>query len=270
MSVHPTAIIEDAADLAAGVSVGPYCHVGPDVALEAGVELISHVSVAGATRLGAGTRVWPFAALGHQPQDLKFAGEASRLEVGPGAMIREHVTIHTGTAGGGGVTRVGAGALVMAGCHVAHDCQLGEGAILASGVALGGHVELGPRAVIGGQSAVHQRVRIGAHAFLGGLSGLDRDLIPYGAAVGNRAVLSGLNLVGLKRAGLPRAMVEALRGAYRLIFEDAASPTEGAAAAAARWPDLAPVQELVGFVRDSAAEGRHLCLPAPPGRKARQ
>lgn len=262
MSIHPTAIVEDGARLAEAVTVGPYCVVGPEVSLEAGVELLAHVVVAGATVVGAGTRVWPFASLGQQPQDLKYRGEPTRLEIGPRCMIREHVTVHTGTMGGGGLTRIGAGCLLMAGCHVAHDCRLDEGVILASNAALGGHVEIGAFAVIGGSSAIHQRTRIGEHAFVGGLSGVDRDVIPYGAAAGNRAVLKGLNLVGLRRRGLPRPEIAALRGAYRLIFQSGKRPAEGAEEAAAAYPDCAPVQRLAAFVR--AEPARHLCLPREP------
>lgn len=263
MSIHPTAIVEDGARLAEGVTVGPYCMVGPRAVLEAGVELLAQVVIAGETHIGRGARVWPFAALGHQPQDLKYRGEPTRLEIGAGAMIREHVTVHTGTAGGGGVTRIGAGCLVMSGCHIAHDCRLGERVIVASNSALGGHVEVGEQAVIGGASAIQQRVRIGAHAFVGGLSGVDRDVIPYGAAVGNRAVLTGLNLVGLKRQGVAQEDIEALRAAYRMIF-GAGGPglpdiAERAGEAAAAWPDVRPVQRLAAFVR--AAPERHLCLP---------
>lgn len=258
-SVHPTAIVEDGARLADGVAIGPYCVVGRRATLEARVELISHVAVAGETRIGEGTRVWPFASLGHQPQDLKYRGEATRLEIGRACMIREHVTVNTGTAGGGGLTRIGAGSLVMAGCHVAHDCRLGEGVILSSNAALGGHVEIGEFAVIGGLAAVHQHVRIGAHAFIGGLSGVDRDVIPYGAAVGNRATLAGLNLVGLKRRGFGRAEIEALRAAWHMIFAAGRPPADGAAEAAATYPASEPVQRLVAFVRADPA--RHLCLP---------
>lgn len=259
MSIHPTAIVADGARLADGVTVGPYCVVGPQVTLEAGVELLAHVVVAGETAIGDGTRVWPFASLGQQPQDLKYRGEPTRLEIGPRCMIREHVTVNTGTAGGGALTCVGAGCLLMAGCHVAHDCRLDDGVILASNVILGGHVEVGAFAVIGGSSAIQQRVRIGEFAFVGGQSGVDRDVIPYGAAVGNRAVLKGLNLVGLKRRGLPRAEIAALRDAYRLIFHGGKRPAEGAAEAAAAYPDCAPVQRLAAFV--DASPARHLCLP---------
>ena len=262
MTVHPTAIVEDGARLAGDVVIGPYCTVGPRVVLEEGVELGSHVVIAGETRVGAGTRVWPFAALGHRPQDLKYRGEATRLEIGPRAMIREHVTIHRGTDGGGGVTRLGGGCLVMAGCHVAHDCLLGEGVVVSSGAALGGHVEVGDFAAIGGLAAVHQRVRIGAHAFVGGLSGVDRDLIPFGMGLGNRATLAGLNLVGLKRRGFDRSVIEALRAAYATIFEGRGPLAERAAEAAAAFPGVRPVQELAAFIR--ADSSRHFCLPREP------
>lgn len=259
MTVHATAIVEDGARLADDVTVGPYCTVGAEVTLEAGVELVSHVVVAGETRIGAGTRVWPFASLGHRPQDLKYRGEATRLEIGPRAMIREHVTINRGTAGGGGVTRLAAGCLVMAGCHVAHDCRLGESAILASGAVLGGHVEVGDFASVGGLAAVHQHVRIGAHAFVGGLSGVDRDVIPFATAIGNRATLAGLNLVGLKRRGFDRDEIDTLREAYRMIFATDGSLAERAARTAAAYPDAEPVQRLVAFIR--ADTSRHFCRP---------
>ncbi len=259
MIIHPTAIVADGAHLADEVTIGPYCTVGPEVTLEAGVELVSHVVVTGETRIGAGTRVWPFASLGHQPQDLKYGGEATSLAIGPRVIIREHVTINRGTAGGGGATRLGAGCVVMAGCHVAHDCRLGESAILASGAVVGGHVEVGDFASVGGLAAVHQRVRIGAHAFVGGLSGVDRDVIPFATAIGNRATLAGLNLVGLKRRGFGRDAIETLRKAYRMIFTADGSLAERAARAADAYPDAEPVQQLVAFIR--ADTSRHFCLP---------
>ena len=260
MTIHPTAIVEDGARLADGVSIGPYCTVGPNATLEAEVELVSHVVVAGDTRVGEGSRVWPFASLGHQPQDLKYRGEPTRLEIGPRTMIREHVTINPGTAGGGGVTRVGAECLIMAGCHVAHDCRTGDGVVLASGAAIGGHVEIGDFAAVGGLAAIHQHVRIGTHAFVGGLSGVDRDVIPYGTALGNRAALAGLNLVGLKRRGFERDVVEALRAAYRMIFEGEGPLAERAAEAGAAHTDIEPVQRLVAFIV-GADTSRRFCLP---------
>ncbi|MFQ5564989.1 MAG: acyl-ACP--UDP-N-acetylglucosamine O-acyltransferase [Paracoccaceae bacterium] len=265
MTVHPTAIVEDGARLAGDVTIGPYCTVGRHVTLEAGVELVSHVAVAGHTRVGARTRIWPFASIGHQPQDLKFAGEESRLEIGAACMIREHVTMNPGTSGGGLLTRVGSNCLFMMGCHVAHDCQIGDNVIMANNAHLAGHVEIGEFAVLGGLSAVHQFVRIGAHAMVGGVSGVDKDVIPFGSVIGNRAELGGLNLVGLKRRGFDRGDIHALRGAYRLIFHgegagaDDAALAERAARAGQAYPQCEPVQQMVAFI--AAGKARNFCTP---------
>lgn len=257
--IHPTAIVEDGARLGADVRIGPYCVIGPDVELEDGVELVSHVAVAGHTRLGAGTRVWPFASLGHQPQDLKFAGETSYLEIGAGNTIREHVTMNPGTAGGGLTTRVGDGGLFMVGSHVGHDCQIGDSVILANNATLAGHVSVGNFAVLGGLCAVHQHVRVGPHAMVGGMSGVEKDVIPFGSVIGNRAELGGLNVVGLRRRGFDRATIQALREAYKAIFWGEGSLAERAAAAAARWPEVEPVREMTDFVLSDTA--RSFCTP---------
>jgi len=259
VTVHPSAIVEDGARLARDVTIGPYCVVGRDSELGAGVELISHVAVAGHTRIGARTRIWPFASIGHAPQDLKYRGEACTLEIGPGCMIREHVTMNPGTTGGGLHTRVGAECLFMAGSHVAHDCQVGDHVVLANGATLAGHVEVGDHAVLGGLTAVHQYVRIGQHAIVGGMSGVEKDVIPFGSALGNRAALAGLNLVGLKRRGFGREAIAALRAAYRMIFEEGSVLAEGAAKAAAAYPAEETVQALCAFIRTGGA--RHFCTP---------
>ena len=259
MSLHPTAIIEDGARLGAGVSVGPYCVVGPEVELADGVTLEAHVAVAGRTRVGPRTRIWPFASIGHQPQDLKYAGEASRLDIGADCMIREHVTANPGTTGGGMVTRIGDGCLLMVGAHVGHDCHLGPGVILANNATLAGHVSVGERAFLGGLCAVHQFVRLGAHCMVGGMSGVEKDVIPFGSVLGNRAELGGLNLVGLKRRGFGRETIHAIRSAYRMIFEGAGALADRAAEAARAWPDCAPVQEMTGFILADSA--RKFCTP---------
>lgn len=259
MTVHTTAIVEDGARIAENVSIGPYCTVGPDVTLAEGVELISHVVVAGRTHIGAGVRIWPFASIGHQPQDMKYRGEDSYLEVGAGCKIREYVTMNPGTVGGGLYTRVGANCLLMAGCHVAHDCQVGANVVLANNVVLAGHVEIGESAILGGMSAVHQFVRIGAYAMVGGMSGVDKDVIPYGSAMGNRAELGGLNMVGLKRRGVGRDTIHALRDAYRMIFESGGALVENAALASEAYPDVAPVQRIAEFI--SAGTSRNFCTP---------
>lgn len=259
MTIHPTAVVADGARVETGAVIGPFCVVGANVELAERVELVSHVVVAGRTRVGPGTRIWPFASVGHQPQDLKYRGEASRLEIGARCSIREHVTVNPGTAGGGMVTRIGDGCLVMAGAHVAHDCRLGEGVVMVNAATLGGHVEVGDHAVIGGLSAVHQHVRIGAHAMIGGMSGVERDVPPFCSAVGNRAVLAGLNLVGLKRRGFGRDDLQALRAAYHMIFAGDGPLAARAAAAAAAFPGSPPVQALASFI--AAGSPRGFCLP---------
>ncbi len=259
MTIHPTAIVEDGARLAGDVAIGPYCTVGPHVSLAEGVELVSHVAVAGHTSVGAGTRIWPFASIGHQPQDLKYRGEESWLEIGAGCKIREHVTMNPGTSGGGLHTTVGSNCLFMMGCHVGHDCRIGDNVIMANNSTLAGHVEIGEFAFLGGLSAVHQFVRIGAHSMVGGMSGVDKDVIPYGSAIGNRAELGGLNLVGLKRRGFDRDTIHALRGAYRMIFQGEGSLAERAARAGEAYPEVEPVQQVVAFI--GAGGARNFCTP---------
>ncbi len=213
--IHTTAVIEEGAAVGPGCVIGPFCHVGPEVELGSGVELGSHVSVTGWTSIGAGTAVFPFAALGGIPQDLKFAGERTKLVIGERNRIREHVTMNTGTAGGGGVTRVGDDCLFMAGCHVAHDCQVGNGVILVNNSALAGHCVVEDRVIIGGLSGARQWVRIGRGAIVGAHTMVTNDVIPYGLVQGPRGILDGLNLVGLKRAGVDRDELATLRAAFR-------------------------------------------------------
>ena len=259
MTIHPTAIVEDGARLTGNVTIGPYCTVGPHVTLAEGVELVSHVAVAGHTSVGVDTRIWPFASIGHSPQDLKYRGEESWLEIGAGCMIREHVTMNPGTSGGGLHTRVGSNCLFMMGGHVAHDCRIGDNVIMANNATLAGHVEIGEFAFLGGLSAVHQFVRIGAHSMVGGMSGVEKDVIPYGSVIGNRAELGGLNLVGLKRRGFGRDVIHALRGAYRMIFQGEGSLAERAARAGEAYADIEPVQHMVAFIR--ADTSRSFCTP---------
>ena len=257
--IHPTAIIEDGAQLGGGVAIGPYCTVGPEVALGDGVVLHSHVVVQGRTRIGGGTKIFPFASIGHQPQDLKYNGEPSTLEIGADNVIREHVTMNPCTEGGGMLTKVGNACLFMIGTHVAHDCQIGDHAILVNNATLGGHVEIGEWAIIGGLSAVHQYVRIGRHAMVGGMSGVENDVIPYGLVFGNRAHLSGLNLVGLKRRGFSRDNIHDLRRAYRLIFAPEGTLSERLADVSELFSGVEPVMEIVEFT--SADSSRSICQP---------
>jgi UDP-N-acetylglucosamine acyltransferase len=262
--IHPTAVIADGAQLGENVSVGAYCCIGSQVVLDDGVQLHSHVVVDGRTRVGANTRIFPFASIGHIPQDLKYKGEASELVIGRDNTIREHVTMNPGTEGGGMLTEVGNHCLFMVGAHVAHDCRIGDHVIFVNNATLGGHVEVGDWAILGGLSAVHQFVRIGKHAFIAGMTGIEHDVIPFGLAKGilRRAHLTGLNLVGLKRRGFPREEIHALRNAYRDLFEgDSSGIVERAETIAERHDSHALVMELVNFIRGKT--GRSFCLPQP-------
>ncbi|WP_082560931.1 acyl-ACP--UDP-N-acetylglucosamine O-acyltransferase [Devosia sp. Root685] len=257
--VHPTAVVASGARLGAGVKVGPYCIVGEHVVLHDNVELISHVVVEGHTTVGAGTRIFPFASVGHQPQDLKFHGEASRLEIGERCTIRESVTINPGTEGGGMLTKIGNDCLLMACSHVAHDAHVGNNVVLANYVGVAGHAVIGDYVRFGGMCAVHQFVRIGSHAFIGAQSMIDADVIPYGMALGNRARLAGLNLVGLKRSGFERESIHTLRAAYRMIFSSEGTLRERVDDAAVMFKDASLVQDVVSFI--TSAKDRPICLP---------
>jgi UDP-N-acetylglucosamine acyltransferase len=217
-SIHPSAIVDPAAKTGKGVSIGPFCLVGPNVTLGDNVTLKSHVVVDGHTSIGEGTIVYPFAVLGTAPQDLKFGGEPSRLEIGARNKIREHVTMNPGTQSGGMLTKVGDDGLFMVGVHIAHDCSIGNHVIMANNATLGGHVTVGDHAVIGGLAAVHQFIRIGAFAVIGGMSGVDNDVIPFGRVKGERAHLAGLNLVGLERNGFAKDDIRQIQKAVDSLF----------------------------------------------------
>lgn len=258
-AIHPTAIIEQGARLGAGVKIGPYCQVGNEVVLGEGVELVSHAVVAGRTEIGAGSQVYPFASIGHRPQDLKYEGENSRLIIGERCIIRESVTINPGTKGGIMETRIGNDCLIMANAHVAHDCVLGNNVILANYVGIAGHAKIGDFVIFGGTCVVHQFVRIGAHAFIGAHSMVDADVIPYGMAVGNRAMLAGLNLVGLKRRKFDREAIHQLRAAYRMIFSSEGTLRERVEDAAQMFEGEKLVRDVVEFI--TSASDRAICLP---------
>lgn len=215
--IHPSAIIEDGAELGEGVRIGPFCHVGPEVRLGEGVELKSHVVIGGRTEIGAETVIFPFAVIGEIPQDLKFAGEATRLVIGRRNRIREHVTMNTGTAHGGGVTRIGDDGLFMAGAHVAHDARVGDRVIIVNNSAVAGHCVIEDDVIIGGLCGVHQWVRIGQGAIIGAVTMVTKDVVPHGLVQGPRGVLDGLNLVGLKRKGVGRSDITALRAAFQTL-----------------------------------------------------
>jgi UDP-N-acetylglucosamine acyltransferase len=257
--IHPTAIVEEGASIADTAVIGPYAVIGPDVSLAEEVVVHPHVVIAGRTRIGPRTQIFPFASVGNVPQDLKYKGEPSELVIGANVVIREHVTMNPGTAGGGMLTRVGNNCLFMAGSHVAHDCRLGDHVIMVNHATLGGHVVVEEFAIIGGLSAVHQFVRIGKHAMIGGMSGVEHDVIPYGAAMGDRARLSGLNIVGLKRRGFSRDEIHHLRTAYRLLFAEEGTLAERMADVAEMYGDHPAVMEIVEFI--SSDSSRAVCQP---------
>lgn len=245
--IHPSAIIEDGAQIGADVEIGPFCIVGPHVSLGDGVRLHSHVVVTGRTEVGEGTEIHPFAVIGGIPQDLKFKGEETRLVIGARNRIREHVTMNTGTDGGGGVTRVGDDGLFMAGCHVAHDVQIGNRVIVVNNAALAGHCIIADDVIIGGLSGVHQFVRIGQGAIIGAVTMVTNDVIPYGLVQAPRGVLDGLNLVGLKRKGVDRADITALRAAFQML-KDGEGNFQDRARKLCDETDSPFVQDMVRFI----------------------
>ena len=253
--IHPSACVEPGAALGESVEIGPFCHVGARVTLGEGVKLISHVVVAGETEIGARTRIFPFASIGHEPQDLKYRGERTNLKIGADCLIRESVTINPGTAGGGGETIVGEGCAFLAGSHVAHDCRVGDGVVLSNNVMLAGHCRVGDHAILGGGAAAHQFVRIGAHAFVGGLTGLTEDLIPFGVAVGDRARLAGINVVGMKRRGFTVDDVMGVRRAYKALFASEGTLAARIEKVALEFSDIAAVRTIVAFLQEGGDRG---------------
>jgi UDP-N-acetylglucosamine acyltransferase len=246
--IHPTAVVARGAELGAGVRIGPYCTVGANVALGDRVELVSHVVVDGHTRIGPDVVLYPFCTVGLAPQDLKYAGQPTRCEIGARTQVREHCTIHRGTVTGRGVTRVGADCLLMAVAHVAHDCTVGDHVIIANNVVMGGHVSIADHAVIGGAAAIHQFVRIGRAAMIGGVSGVEADVIPFGSVLGNRARLAGLNVIGLKRRGFDKAQIQLLHNAFRDLFRHEGVFAQRLAEVRACYGDEALVAEVLAFI----------------------
>ncbi len=259
--IHSTAIVDPQAKLGKDVSIGPYAVVGPEVELADGVKLHAHVVVDGVTSIGEKTEIFPFASIGHRPQDLKFKGERSSLVIGARNVIREHVTMNPGTEGGGLKTLVGDDCLVMVGAHVAHDCQIGNHVILVNNATLGGHCNIEDYAIIGGLAALHQFVRVGTFGFVGGMSGVEADVIPFGMVLGNRAALSGLNITGLKRAGFNREQIHTLRQAYRMLFSNEGTLAERLADLESQenFANDQNVRRILDFIK--AKSDRSLCVP---------
>lgn len=258
-TIHPTAVVDPAAELGEGVTIGPFCVVGREVTLGDRVTLKAHVVVDGWTEVGTETCIYPFASIGSDPQDLKFRGERTRLEIGPRNRIREHVTMNPGTEGGGGLTKIGGDGLFMMGSHIGHDSRLGDHVILANNATLAGHVTVEDFAFLGGLSAVHQFCRIGAHAMVGGMTGVEKDVIPFGMVIGNRAALGGLNIVGLRRRGFDRESIQALRRAYDLLFYGDGVLSDRLDLVDQTYPDVEPVRRIIDFIR--ADSSRSFCTP---------
>lgn len=258
MSVHPSAVVEEGAKIDPSATVGPFCIVGAQVVLGADVVLKSHVVVTGQTTVGEGTVIFPFAVIGEIPQDLKFKGEASRLEIGARNRIREHVTMNCGTEGGGGVTRVGDDNLFMGGCHIAHDAILGSNIVVVNNAAVAGHCVIEDHVIIGGLSGIHQWVRIGRGAIIGAVTMVTNDVIPYGLVQAPRGDLDGLNLVGLKRRGVARADITALRAAFQMLAQGEGTFHDRAERLSAET-ESDYVREIADFVL--ADSGRHFLTP---------
>ncbi|MFZ1814462.1 MAG: acyl-ACP--UDP-N-acetylglucosamine O-acyltransferase [Rhizobiaceae bacterium] len=262
-NIHSSAVVEDGARLGEGVKIGPFCHVGKDVVLGDDVELKSHVVVAGNTSVGARTRIFPFASIGHEPQDLKYHGEPNSLEIGTDCLIREHVTMNPGTEGDASRTAIGNRCVFLAGAHVAHDCILGNNIIFSNNVMVAGHCKVDDNVIIGGGAGVHQFCRIGRNAFVGGMAGLENDVIPFGMALGNRAYLGGLNLIGMKRAGVSRESIHNARHAFKELFSSDIPLKEAAVALGEKFGDDPVVSQILVFLKESG--DRSICTPRREG-----
>lgn len=265
--IHATAQVDPGAKLGSNVEIGAFCVVGPHAELGDNVVLRSHVVIEGRTTIGAGCKIFPFASVGLEPQDVKYKDDPSTVTIGENTLIREHVTVHRGTPTGHLATHVGSNCFLMIGAHVAHDCQIGDNVTLVNGVTLGGHVAVGDGAIVGGLSAVHQFVRIGAYSFVGGMSGVAADLIPFGMALGNRANLNGLNIVGLKRKGFSREQIHELRKAYRMLFSSEGTLKERLEDVEAMFSANELARQIIDFIKSDS--DRSFCVPnnvATPSR----
>lgn len=261
--IHPSAIVDPAAQLGTNVKIGPYSVVGPNVQLHDNVELKSHVVVDGYTQVGEKTVIFPFASIGHAPQDLKFHGEKSELIIGKNNTIREHVTMNPGTETGAMKTVVGDNGLFMMSTHIAHDCVVGNNVIMANNATLGGHVIVGDHVLIGGLAAVHQFIRIGSYAVIGGMSGVESDVIPYGRVKGERAFLAGLNLIGLERNGFNKDQVKNLQRAFNQLFGDEGTMDQRIEMVATDFNSDQAVKEIIEFAR-----GKNRFPLCSPSKKA--
>jgi len=249
--IHPTAIISDKAHIGDGVSVGPYAIIGENVTIGPGTQIMSHVVIDPYVEIGANCKIFQFAALGAQPQAVKFKNEETWVKIGDSCMIREFVTIHRGTAEGGGLTRVGNNCLIMNYAHIAHDCKVGNNVIMSNNATLAGHITVGDHAILGGLVAIHQFVRVGEHAYIGGKSAVVKDIPPYVIASGDRATLHGLNKVGLQRHGFSPSAMAQLKKAYRLIFRFGLTLNEAIERVEAEVEPVPEIKTLIAFIKAS-------------------
>ena len=256
--IHKTALVDSRAKISNNVKIAAYTVIGPNVQIDEATEIQSHVTITGNTKIGSNNKIYPFASIGNDPQDLKFKGEKTLLEIGDNNIIREYVTINPGTKGGGGKTKIGNNCLFMVSSHIAHDCIVGNNVILANNVPLGGHAHVDDHAIIGGNSAVQQFTRVGKFAMIGGMCGVVRDVIPYGIAHGNRSILQGLNLIGLRRKNIPNKEILSLSEAYKVIFKNE-NLTENLSNLSNDLRKNELVSEVVNFIQKD--KKRPICTP---------
>jgi len=256
--IHSSSIIDNKAKIGKNVKIGPFCYIGPKVQISDSVELISNVHIEGNTLIGKGTKIFPFASIGTQPQDLKYKGESNSLEIGQQNIIREYVTINPGTEGGGGKTVIGNNCLFMISSHIAHDCHVGNDVVIANNVPLGGHVTIEDSVVIGGNSAVQQFTRIGRLAMIGGMTGVLKDVIPFGLSFGNRNYLRGINLIGLKRKKYENKKIMELDSAFKKIFSSK-NLHENLSKINGEYKENDLVTEVIKFI--SKDKKRPICTP---------
>jgi len=256
--IHKTAIVDKKAEISGKAIIGPYSIVGPNVKIGEGAEIQAHVNITGNTIIGNNTKIFPFASVGTNPQDLKYKGEKTKLEIGSNNIIREHVTINTGTDGGGGITKIGNNNLIMIGAHIAHDCMVGNNVVIANSAAIAGHAQISDEVIIGGNCGIQQFTRIGRMAMIGGMSGVSRDVIPYGLSFGNRNYLDGINLIGLRRKKVSNKEILALSEAYKEIFKTN-SLHENLAKLSETLKINSYVMEVVDFINHD--KKRPICTP---------
>lgn len=251
MNIHPTAVVDPRATLDSTVEVGPFSSIGPDVQIGSGTKIMSHVVIDGSTKIGKDCTLYPFAAIGLEPQDLKFKNEKTFLKIGDRNTVREYVTLHRGTGLGGGITVIGNDNYLMAYAHIAHDCTIGDRVIMANAATLAGCITIGDDAILGGLVGVHQFVRIGSYAMIGGCSAVAQDVPPFVRVAGNHAKLYGLNSVGLKRHGFSQQQIQTLKGAYKLLFRSGLTQREAVKRVREKWKGVPEVAEFLTFVETS-------------------